>query len=117
MKRYLLALLTLPSGIVLGQIPSHFSPKTSTWVNVRTYRIPGRIRQQLMPPEGGFWVIEESPGCPAIAHFYAESRREIHADTLGRKHLNLRRRAMVKRLNERLAERLDASLPEYRGDH
>lgn len=91
-------------------MPGYFIPKASPWTNARIFRVLGRIRQPPPPPDGGFWVIEENSGCPAIVPLYAESGPEIQADTLRKKHLNLKRRAIVKRMNKRLAVRLDASV-------
>lgn len=108
MKTCLLTLLAMPFGLVFGQIPGHFSPQTGTWANIRAVQIQTRLRHHPLPPADGFWVVEEGPNHRAIAHFYTEGQQELRAVTLRRKHLNLKKRAVVERLNNRLTVLLEA---------
>ena len=101
MKMYLIALFALSAGTASGQISGPEPPQTGTWSETRAGQLPKRLRQPS-PPAGGFWVIEETPKRPAVAHFYADSQQEIQTDTLRRRHLNLKNPVVVMRLNRRL---------------
>lgn len=64
-------------------------------------------RQPPPPPAGGFWVVENRDGQnrPTVVHFYTDDQREIQTDTV-RERLNIRKRAVVQRLNSRLVAAL-----------
>lgn len=107
MKAYLILLVALSARLALGQTPATNGLQTSTRITARTGPHLSRARQPTPPPIG-FWVVEENGGRPALVHFYANNRQEIRTDTMRRKHLSLKRRAVVVRLNERLNSLFDA---------
>ncbi|WP_018621042.1 hypothetical protein [Spirosoma luteum] len=107
MKTSLITLFALSSGLALGQIPATNPLLTHAQITARTGQYHSRVRQPTPPPIG-FWVVEENVGRPAIIHFYADNRQVIRTDTLRQKHLNLKRRVVVGRLNRQLNSLFDA---------
>ncbi len=107
MKAYLITLFALSSGLALGQTPTTNPLQTSARITARTGQHYSRA-QQPTPPPIGFWVVEENVGRPAIVHFYADNQQAIRTDTMRQKHLNLKRRVVVARLNEQLNSLVDA---------
>lgn len=106
MKTYLIALFALSSGMAVGQIPNPNSPQTGNVTTARIGQHLSRVRLPALSPVG-FWVVEENVGEQAIVHFYTDNRQKIRTDTLRRKHLNLKNRAVVIRLNKRLNSLID----------
>ncbi len=107
MKTCLLLLGAFAAGTAFGQIPGPVPPQTGPWVTARGVPHQNQVRQATPPPVG-FWVIEEQPKQRAMAHFYANNRQQLRTDTLRQKHLNLKSRAVVVRLNKRLTTALTA---------
>lgn len=70
-----------------------------------------RLHQPSPPPPGGFWVIEDQPAkkAPTIIRFYTDQLQLLKTDTLHNVRLDIRRRAVVDRLNERLLDLLPTS--------
>ncbi|WP_020603389.1 hypothetical protein [Spirosoma spitsbergense] len=108
MKTYLIALLALSSRLTFGQIPDPNHPQTGTGTKAHMAQLHNRFRRSSPPPAGGFWVVEENAKTPVIVHFYTDGWLEIRTDTLLRKRLNLKERAVVVRLNRRLYSVLNA---------
>jgi len=68
--------------------------------------------KQLPPPSAGFWVVTEQPGrkYPTLLSYYTEQQQLLKTDTLPHTRIDIRRRTVVRRLNERL-EYLLATYP------
>ena len=96
-----------------AQIPGPVPPADGSWHDVRLAQAETRLRKPLPPPAGGFWVVEDQTGArrPVIVRYYNDRRQELRADTLTRKRLNLKHRAVVGRLNEQLSALLDKPIP------
>ena len=108
MKTALIALFVSSFGTAFGQLADSVPRATGTWNGAHIAQIHSRFKQPPPPPAGGFWVVEENAKTPAIVHFYTDEWLEIQTDTLRRKRLNLKVRAVVVRLNRRLYSVLDA---------
>lgn len=102
MKTYLIALFLCSSGIAFGQLIDSVPPSTGTRTKAHIAQIQNRFRQSPPLPAGGFWVVEGQPKAPVIVHFYTDNQQELRTDTLTKKWVNLKRRAVIKTLNERL---------------
>ncbi|WP_375445405.1 hypothetical protein [uncultured Fibrella sp.] len=78
-----------------------------------------RLRQPPPPPEGGFWVVEDQPDrkTPTLIRFYTDQQQLLRTDTLANTRLNIRRRAVVDRLNERLLQLLPTYPAERLATH
>ncbi|ARK12004.1 hypothetical protein A6C57_17630 [Fibrella sp. ES10-3-2-2] len=68
--------------------------------------------KQPVPPSAGFWVVTEQPSRkdPTLLSYYTEQQQLLKTDTLPHKRIDIRRRTVVRRLNERL-EYLLATYP------
>ncbi|MBO0934547.1 hypothetical protein [Fibrella aquatilis] len=111
MKTFLTTLVALGlSGTIEAQILSPDPPTTGTLTDIRAAQLLNRLRQPPPPPAGGFWVVEDQvrQKGPTIVRYYTEQNREIHADTLIRKRLNIKKIAVVYWLNDRLRQALAA---------
>ena len=108
MKTYLTALFALSVGTAFGQITDSVPPQTGTWTENRAVQIAHQSRQTPPSPVSGFWVVEGQPKHMAIVHFYTSNKQELRADTLTKKWVNLKNRAVLTKLNERLAVLLEA---------
>ena len=85
-----------------------------------TTGLPTELRMSLMkkrlkqppPPSAGFWVVTEQSGRkgPTLLSYYTEQQQLVKTDTIPHKRIDIRRRTVVKRLNERL-EYLLATYP------
>lgn len=106
------SLLALSAPAVYGQIDGPEPPITGTWADRHAIKLKNRLRQPPPPPASGFWVVEENVRIksPVIARFYTDQQRELRADTLPNRRLNLKHRAVVSRLNERLRDLLNGQL-------
>lgn len=70
-----------------------------------------RLHQPMPPPPGGFWVVEDQPKkkSPTYIRYYTDQQQLLQTDTLLNVHLDIRRRTVVDRLNERLVQLLPSS--------
>ena len=113
MKTFLITCISFwLTGITEAQILGPDPPATGTWTDVHAAQLIERLRQPPPPPAGGFWVVEDHVGRkgPAIVRYYTDDKREIQADTLKRKRVNIKNTAMVFWLNERLSQALSAQV-------
>lgn len=101
MKTPLITLFTFLSGLTSGQRIAPDQSTSAAWSTIRTAQHQNRIRQPV-PPLTGFWVVEAKGKGRAVVHFYTDKQQEVWTDTLRRKQLNLKSRAVVARLNKRL---------------
>ncbi len=98
----------LLTGAIKAQQIDPVPPNTGTWTGVHATQLTDRLRQPSPMPTGGFWVVEDKVGqkSPTIIRYYTDNKREIKADTLTHKSLNIKKKVVVFRLNEQLSQAL-----------
>lgn len=106
-KRLCLLLGLLICGLAYSasaQIDSLVPPVTGTWIDLHRNQYTQQRNRPIPFLTEGYWVREDNiqHGSPVIIHYYDGQNRELRTDTIRHKRLNLKRRVVVSRLNERL---------------